>query len=255
MYLASKILTFLTQPLAWVFTLFLCGLLALQWRKPLAKRLLWAAFVILTVQGWQPLPDWVLRQLEAHHAQPQPLDLTAYRGIVVLGGAMESATVWESRGPGGLNGAAERMTESLVLMRQAPHLQLIFTGGEGELFAKGLSEAARGQQFYNRLGLSGKQLIFESASRNTYENAVFSARLPGVDIQQPWLLLTSAWHMPRAMALFQATGWNVTAYPVDYRTSQQVSWWSYSLVGGAMQWKLALHELAGLLAYRLIGVI
>ena len=53
----------------------------------------------------------------------------------------------------------------------------------------------------------------------------------------------------------QATGWNVTAYPVDYRTSQDVSWWSYSLAGGATQWKLALHELAGLLAYRLIGVI
>lgn len=255
MYLASKILTFVTQPLAWAFTLLFLGLLALQWRKPVAKRLLWAGFLVLTLQGWQPLPDFLLRQLESRYGIPASLNLHAYQGIIVLGGAMESATVWESRGPGGLNGAAERMTESLVLMRQAPNLELIFTGGEGELFAKGLSEAARGQEFFNRLGLSGHRLKFESASRNTHENALLSAQLPGVDIHRPWLLLTSAWHMPRAMALFQSAGWNVSAYPVDYRTSLEVSWWSYSLVGGALQWKLALHEMAGLLAYWLIGVI
>lgn len=255
MYLASKLLTFLTQPLAWVFTLFLVGLLAMRWRKHVAKRLLWAAFLVFTVQGWQTLPSLVLRGLESSYPRPAPLNLADYRGLVVLGGAMESAALWESRGPGGLNAAAERMTESLALMQQAPHLQLIFTGGEGELFAKGINEASRGQQFFNRLGLAGDRLIFESASRNTHENAVLSAQLKGVDIKQPWLLVTSAWHMPRAMALFQAAGWNVTAYPVDYRTSLSVSWWSYSLVGGALHWKLALHELAGLLAYRLAGLI
>jgi len=94
---------------------------------------------------------------------------------------------------------------------------------------------------------------FESRSRTTYENAVFTAALPGVDKRRPWLLVTSAWHMPRALATFRAAGWNVTPYPVDYRTGTRTPWTEYSLVDSLRRWGIALHEWAGLLAYRLAG--
>ena len=96
-------------------------------------------------------------------------------------------------------------------------------------------------------------MLFESKSRTTYENAVLSAALPSVNPTLPWLLVTSASHMPRAMATFRQAGWNVTAYPVDYRTGAHTPWGQYSLAKGAQKWHLVLHELAGLLAYRLAG--
>ena len=70
-----------------------------------------------------------------------------------------------------------------------------------------------------------------------------------------WLLLTSAAHMPRAMAVYRKAGWNVTAYPVDFRAGLQTPWWEYSLSQGTQRWQLALHELVGHGAYRLAGRI
>ena len=103
------------------------------------------------------------------------------------------------------------------------------------------------------MGVAPQRVLYESRSRTTYENAIFSADVPGVQTQQPWLLLTSAYHMPRAMATFQKAGWNVTPYPVDFHTSSKQPWLDFSFEIGARKWHLALHELAGLLAYRMTG--
>jgi uncharacterized SAM-binding protein YcdF (DUF218 family) len=77
--------------------------------------------------------------------------------------------------------------------------------------------------------------------------------MAGVEPTQPWLLVTSAWHMPRALATFRKAGWIVTPYPVDFRTGTETPWTEYSLANGAKKWQLALHEWVGLLAYRLAG--
>lgn len=254
MFFASKLLSFATQPLAWVVVLLLGGLLCLPVRRKWGMGLGWAALSVLLLQGWEPLPDALLRQLEAQHAGPTPgASLQRYAGVVVLGGALESAYVWQGHGQVALTEAAERMTVPLALLQQYPHLRLLFTGGEGDLFAAGLTEADRARIFFDSMGLAPHRVLYESASHTTYENAVFSATVPGVNPAQPWLLLTSASHMPRAMATFRKAGWNVTPYPVDFRTGTHTPWTQYSLAVGAKKWQLALHELAGLLAYRLAG--
>ncbi|MEO8015761.1 MAG: ElyC/SanA/YdcF family protein, partial [Polaromonas sp.] len=66
---------------------------------------------------------------------------------------------------------------------------------------------------------------------------------------QPWLLVTSARHMPRALAVFRAVGWNVAPSPVDYRSVGFSRWTDYSLARGAVRWQLVLHEWMGLAAY------
>jgi uncharacterized SAM-binding protein YcdF (DUF218 family) len=254
MFLASKLLSFVTQPLAWVAFLLLGALLCLPRQRQWGARLGWFALALLLLQGWEPLPDAVLRQLEAQYPVPAAdTRLNNYAGIVVLGGALESARIWQSHAQVGLNDAAERMTVPVSLLRQNPQLRMIFTGGEGSLLVEGTSEAALAKAFFDSMGVPAQQVIYESASRTTYENAVFSAALPGVDRRQPWLLLTSAWHMPRSIATFRKAGWNVTPYPVDFRTASSTPWTEYSLWQGAQKWQVALHELAGLLAYRLAG--
>ena len=252
MFLASKLLSFVTQPLVWVAALIL-GALLLQAQRS-RQRLGWAALSLLLLLGWEPLPDAILRQLQAQHAGPAAnADLKAFVGVVVLGGALEPAYVWQGHDQVALNEAAERMTVPLALLRRNPHMRLLFSGGEGELLAQGLSEAARAKLFFDSMGVPQQQIIYESTSRTSYENARFSAALPGIDPTQPWLLLTSAWHMPRALATFAKAGWNVTPYPVDFRTGSSTPWTQYSLARGAAKWQLGLHELAGLLAYRLAG--
>lgn len=254
MFIAAKVFSFVTQPLAWAALLWLGALLGLSLRQRGAQSLGWIGLVIVLLQGWEPLPDALLRKLETQYAPPTPGNsLSRYEGIVVLGGALESAYVWAGHDQAALNDAAERMTVPLTLLRQHPQLRLLFTGGEGELFAKGLSEAERARIFFDGMGLGPMQVLYESASHTTYENAVLGARVTGVNPAQPWLLLTSAYHMPRAMATFRKAGWNVTAYPVDFRTGLSTPWTQYSMAAGARKWQVALHELVGLLAYRLTG--
>lgn len=254
MFIASKLLSFATQPLAWVVMLLLCGLFFMPFRRQVGMRLNWMALGLLLLQGWEPLPEAVLRALEAQYAAPtNGISLQPYVGVVVLGGALEPSYVWQGHGQMALNDAAERMVVPIALLSQNPQLRLLFTGGEGELFAGGLTEADRAKIFFDSMGVAPQRVMYESASHTTYENAILSARLPGVNPAQPWLLLTSASHMPRSMATFRKAGWNVTPYPVDFRTGSEVQWTRFSLSDGAKKWHLALHELAGLLAYRLTG--
>jgi uncharacterized SAM-binding protein YcdF (DUF218 family) len=254
MFLAAKILALLTQPLAWVAALLLGGLLVLRRRPALGRRLTGSALAVLLAAGWQPLPDLLIRRLEAQYAEiPPQADLRGYVGMVVLGGALESGHVALAHTQPLLTDAAERMTAPLASRLRNPHLRVVFTGGEGSLLGSGPTEAERARNFFDSLGPSEPPIEYEAASRNTYENAVLTAQLPGVNIAQPWLLVTSAWHMPRAMATFAKAGWNVTAYPVDFRTGTDTPWTEYSLEGGIVRWQLVLHEGLGLLAYRLSG--
>ncbi len=254
MFIAAKFMAFLTQPLAWVALLWLLSLALLRRRPTWARRLGSAALLLLLFLGWEPPPDALLRQLERQYP---PLARQAIAGntvgVIVLGGALEPAYAWSVPQQSALNDGAERMTEAVALLRQQPHLRLLFTGGEGELFGGGLSEAERARIFFAGQGVPMTQVLFESASRTTYENAVLSQRLPGVDAHQPWLLLTTASHMPRSMAAFQRAGWNVTAYPVDFRAGTATPWTQYTMDKGVKKWRLALHEVLGLLAYKLSG--
>lgn len=251
MFLTAKLLVFATQPLAWVVALLALGLLMLRRWQRAGTRLIGLALAVLLLAGWLPLPDALLRQLESRYpALPAPADVA---GLLVLGGALEPAYVWEGHGQPALNGAAERMVAALPLLQEHPSWTLLFTGGEGELFGRGLSEAGRARLFFAAMGVAPQRLLFESASRTTYENAVMSAALPGVDKTRRWLLVTSAWHMPRALATFAQAGWNVVPYPVDYRSGQRTPWTQYSLAEGAARWQLVLHECVGWLAYRLAG--
>ena len=254
MFIISKFFAFVTQPLAWVAFLSLAGLLCLRLQPKWGVRLGWSGLGLLLILGWEPLPDAMLRRLENQFPPLAPTEsLAGFSGIVVLGGALEPAYVWTNPGQSALNDAAERMTEVLPLLRQQPALSVLFTGGEGELFGSGLSEADRATLFFTQQGIAPARLLFESASRTSYENAQLSKSVPGVNPAQPWLLMTSAWHMPRAMAAFEKAGWNVTAYPVDFRTGTQTPWSQYNMDVGAKKWKIALHEIVGQLAYRLTG--
>ena len=254
MFFLGKVLGLLTQPLVWVSVLLLVSLLVLRTRPRLGRSVITLALALLLVMGWQPLPDLGLRALEDRYTEiPPDGNLSAFSGVVVLGGAMGTGHVAQDHQQPVMNDYAERMTAAAAIALRYPQLPIVFTGGEGALWGAGPSEGARARQFFNSMGIAADRIRYESASRNTYENAILTAQLPGIDTSKKWLLLTSAWHMPRSMAVFKKAGWNVTAYPVDYRTGTTTPWTEYELQIGAERWHLLLHEWVGYLSYRLTG--
>ena len=171
-----------------------------------------------------------------------------FAGEIMLGGSTGSPGIYSAQGLLHLGDAAEQMTAQIVVMRKFANFELIFSGAEGRLVPTGTTEAELAGVF-SELGVDMKRVSLESNARTTRENAKRVAELLGERCKQPWLLVKSAWHMPRSMAEFQALGCNVTAYPVDFRTGEQISWTQYSMVGSLKAWQTALHELLGMVVY------
>ena len=254
MFLFSKLVGWFTQPLFWLLLL-LGAIWLLAARRPRAVRpLVGAAMVLLLLIGWQPVPELLIRKLEVRYPEiPLDADMQGYAGVVVLGGGTAAGRLQQSHVHPLINDAGERLAVSAALALRHPTLPVIYTGGEGDPQGGGPSEAERAKVFYDSFRVPATQVRYESVSRNTYENAVLTAQVPGVNPRDRWLLLTSAWHMPRSMATFEKAGWNVTAYPVDHRAQEEVVWTRYSLQSGVSDWQLVLNELIGLVAYRLTG--
>jgi uncharacterized SAM-binding protein YcdF (DUF218 family) len=150
-----------------------------------------------------------------------------------------------------LNNAAERITEFVALARRYPEARLVFTGGSGFVFPGALREADVIHHVLDGLGSDLSRITFERESRNTYENALFSRPLVNPGTGETWLLITSAAHMPRSVGIFRRAGWPVLAYPVDYRSTRELSW-SPDLLSGLDALNESLREWVGLVAYRLM---
>jgi uncharacterized SAM-binding protein YcdF (DUF218 family) len=109
--------------------------------------------------------------------------------------------------------------------------------------------------FFDRMGIPSNRIEYEGASRNTEENAVLSLKIAGSSAQtKRWVLITSAMHMPRAIGTFRKVGWNVIAFPVDYRTDGNFKIGPvFSPISGFDALNAVTREWMGLIAYRILG--
>ena len=249
MFVLSKLLSAVTQPLFWLCLWWLLALVLLPRFRRLASSMLWGGMLVLGLLGFSAVPDALLRTLEGQYKVPTLTQSNPYAGVIVLGGATGSPSIFKAHGQVPLGDAAERMTLPIGLVRKFQNFELLFSGGEGRLVPTGTTEAELAKVFYEEQGVDMKRVTLESKARNTRENASQVAALLGERCKQPWLLITSAWHMPRSMAEFEAVGCNVVAFPVDFRTGEETSWAEYSMAGSLMAWQTALHELLGKLVY------
>jgi uncharacterized SAM-binding protein YcdF (DUF218 family) len=254
LHYASKLLSFVWEPLVWLALIWCVGTLLLYVRSDRAKR--WGrracafALCLFALFAWQGLPATLIAEDEAQYVQPS--DLSTFQGLIVLGGAIESPRIQATAMPP-LACSGDRVTEAVPLMRRYPHFKLLFTGGDARLTDSPESEADVARSYFDQMGVDRTRVIYESRSRNTYENAQFSRDLPGVNPNERWLLVTSAWHMSRAIATFKKAGWNVEAYPVDYYSPSGVSIGTFSLEGGVGAWRMLLRERIGYAVYRALG--
>ena len=160
-----------------------------------------------------------------------------------------------ARGAADLNEAAERVTAAAALARSYPAARIVYSGGNGRLARRGGVEADIAADLFDAIGLPRARVMVEGRSRNTVENAEFSKALASPRPGERWLLVTSAYHMPRAVGLFRQAGFPVEAYPVDWRTAGgDHVWMPFDSVGaGLRRTDTAVREWTGLAAYYLSG--
>lgn len=253
-YLASKLFGFLVTPSNLVATVCLIGVVLslTRWRL-VGVRICAAGILLLLVCGYSPLGNVLLLTLSERFPAWNEAG-RAPDGIIVLGGAI-NPDLTAVRGAPEVNESAERMTAAAVLARRFPNAKIVLSGGNANPFHPLSTEAEVGRKFLEDLGVAGDRIVMEGRSRTTYENAMFTRPLIHPASGERWLLLTSAYHMPRAMGVFRAAGYAVEAYPVDWRTRGWIdaSRPFLSLSGGLGRLDTAMHEWAGLVGYRFAG--
>jgi uncharacterized SAM-binding protein YcdF (DUF218 family) len=253
-FAVSKILAFFTVPSNLLIVIGLLGVILLLTRfTRLASWLIVTSLVLIAVAGLSPLGNALILPLEQRFPPWDP-SRGPPDGIVVLGGAI-SPDISAARGAVSLNDNAERIMATAELARRYPNARIIYSGGTNALiFSEGI-EAEYAVRELQALGVDHDRLTAEEQSRNTTENAVYSRLIANPKPGERWLLVTSAAHMPRAIAAFRAAHFPVEAYPVDWRTSGpvDVSRPFPLLSQGLAQTDTAVHEWIGLLAYWVAG--
>jgi uncharacterized SAM-binding protein YcdF (DUF218 family) len=250
---ASKLLGFFANPSDLVVAIGFLGfvLLPTRWARA-GTWLVASSFVALVVLGLSPLGNMLMIPLEQRFP---PWDATRGLpdGIVVLGGAI-SPDVSAARHEVVLNEAAERLTVVADLARRYPDARILFSGGTGELIA-GEREAPFAFRLFETFGIAPDRILLEDRSRNTIENALYSKEIARPMPGQRWLLVTSAYHMPRAIGVFRKVGFAVEPYPVDWRTrGAQDALRPFTSVGdGLRRVDTAVREWVGLAVYWITG--
>jgi uncharacterized SAM-binding protein YcdF (DUF218 family) len=250
----SKVVGFISLPSNAIACVCAIGaLLLLMKRQRLGTLTVTFGVLLLLLFGYSPLANVLMLPLSERFPAWQS-DGRDPDGIIVLGGAIDSERS-VARHALELDAAGSRIFAMLELARRYPKARIVFTGGSANLIQASMSEAPIAGQLLESFGVAADRIVLETASRTTDENAVFTRRLVAPKPGERWLLVTSAFHMPRAIGTFRAAGFDVEAYPVDWRTSG----WSeaaipFDMLGaGLMRADVAVHEWIGLVAYRLAG--
>jgi uncharacterized SAM-binding protein YcdF (DUF218 family) len=246
----SHLLESICQPSALIVVTICAGTILVVLEQ--SRRATWCLTVgtiALVLCAWTPLIPSLMRPLEDRFPRAAlPQHVT---GIIVLGGAFDPSESLD-RGTIALNYRAQRMTLFVKLARQYPTARLVFSGGKVDRRSAAPPEAQLARNFFDGFGIALDRVIFEGASRNTRENALFSRRLVRIRADDKWLLVTSAADMPRAVGCFRKVGWNTIAVPADYHTSKSL-WAVPGVVSGLAELDWTSHEWIGLLYYRLRG--
>jgi uncharacterized SAM-binding protein YcdF (DUF218 family) len=209
--------------------------------------------VVLIIAGWSPLGRAALMALEDRF--PQSKLAEPITGFIMLGGAVDTHITAE-RGQATLNEAGERVTTMAELSRRFPQARLLLSGGANHvLTSQSVTESAVARDLLIDLGVDPGRIEMEERSRDTCENAEQSLLLAKPQPAENWVLVTSASHMPRAVACFRAAGFSIIPFPVDYRTrgAADLRRPVDSIADGLEALDLAAHEWIGLATYRLFG--
>ncbi len=252
-FVLSKLLNFLTKPF-----FVLSGLLIISYfikNKAWAKRARIFVFIGFIITSNGILIDEVMRAWEIGPIAMDAIPNETFEAAIVLGGGADPERMPQDRLY--FHKGADRVIHALYLYKTGKVKKIIFTGGKGEVFEEPERNNQQIRDFYILCGVKESDIIMENIARNTYENAVFTARL--IDKNKKHILITSAFHMRRAQACFKKAGLDTLPFSCDFNSSKEKD--RFAIKGfipsaEAMSgWEIILKEWVGLMAYKISGYI
>jgi uncharacterized SAM-binding protein YcdF (DUF218 family) len=250
-FVLSKVLQFLVQPFPLLFLTLLA--IVVFYHRRWARRALLVVVVcfygLSTPYTANRLMHWVEAPRVALTALRPPYDV-----VLVLSGMVDLPV--SRSGHLEFTGSVDRILAGIMFVKQGIGKRLLISGGSGKLFDQQTREAELLQTFALQFGLTTEQVLIEPTSRNTYENAAYSAKILHTHQAQRVVLITSASHMRRAVAAFHKQGIVPDPYPVDFRSYDTDTTFNFvPSASGLSKATAAIHELVGLVMYRLQGYL
>src|SRR6267142_5871033 len=217
-FLISKISAFFLTPSNLLGMLVCVGAFLMSTRfYKMGRRLLSAGVVLLTLLGFFPFGSLLLLPLTERFPAWTSKDGDP-DGVIVLGGGGINPEISAARNSIEVTNSAGRITAAAELARRYPRSRIVISGGSGVLLNNSALEAPLIARLLESFGIAPGRIVFEDRSRNTAENALFARDLVDPKRGERWLLVTSAYHMPRAVGCFRRVGFMVEPYPVDWQT-------------------------------------
>ena len=249
----SKVFWLVFNPGNMLFLLVFTVVVLLWLGKVVVARLILTTLVVgMTVIAFFSVGTWLLYPLESYFPI-NPILPKQVDGIIILsGGVGAKPTVVKDQIQ--VNSQVDRELAFMRLARLYPNAKLLYTGGSSSLTHQQFKGADAARRMMKEQGFDVERVLFERESRNTVESAVLSKRLIQPKDGENWILITTAWHMPRSVGVFCAAGWPVIPYPVDYSTSKDGLFnISFSFAGHLNGLDVGIKEWLGLVAYWITG--
>ncbi len=242
----SYVLSFFLSPFNWIIILVIAGYFS---KKNLLKkicRIMALCIFLLFSDAW-------LLDRYAKNWQPSPVVISAvstYSCGIVLGGFAST----DADENGYFNVTADRFIQAVKLFKLGKIRHILISGGNGKTNKRNFREAAWVQGELKAMGIPDSVIFFEDRSNNTADNAVYAKQiLDSVQLKPPYLLITSAHHVPRASLLFKNAGISAVPFPCNYISGRGTFGFSSLLPKFAVLsgWNPYLKETAGYFWYKL----
>lgn len=251
-FIASKILVWFVYPLSVAVLLLILAYGALLLKKRALFHILFLlALLILYLSSIEPVADFLLKPLERQHFAPRS-ELKA-DAIVVLAGDLRKTVYPRSD----IEVRGSRVLKAIRLYRAKAAPTIIMAGGSGDLFGPGFKEALSMKDLAAELGVPEKTIIPEARSRNTRESAVYTKEILSRMKAKKIILVTSAVHLRRSLAVFKKLGIDAVPVASDFLATER-KYDPFSFIPESETlWRtsVAVKEYAGIFAYWLMGWI
>ena len=252
-FILSKILLFLATPIIWVFGLLIWGILT---KKPTRKkRLLWSTLIVFYFFSNAFIADEFVRLHEERNQSYSELN-EVYDVAIVLGGF---SSYDEKQELIQFHFATDRLMAGIKLYKTGRAKKIMISSGSGKIMNPDEKEALFIEDYLLSIGIPSEDILIESESKNTRENAVNSAKiLDEKYLDGNYLLVTSAIHMPRAKRCFEKAGLTITPFSVDHQAGPRKYLIDHLLIPNIdsfARWQQLIKEWLGFIAYKFVGYI
>jgi uncharacterized SAM-binding protein YcdF (DUF218 family) len=250
-FIFSKILSFLFTPIIWIIALLLYSFFSRNEKRK--KRTLIISVVMLLLLSNSFLFDECMRLWEIPAVHSSELQ-SHYDAGIILSGVLSYDHSFDRLQ---FNRRNDRLMQAIELYETGRIKKLFFTGGSGSLVYRDKKESQMVKRFLTSIGIPESDIIIEDESNNTHENAQYSKIILMRNFNDgKYLLITSAFHMRRAVACFNKQEILATPYSVDRYSGPRKFQFDHLIIPNAetlFNWDSLIHEIAGFLVYKMIG--